>query len=66
MADLSFEPMATGVVIRPLTDAGRKWVGKYIDRPLRDDGSVRVAVSDTSEIERAVRADGLMVGELAI
>ena len=58
--------MATGVVIRPLTDAGRTWIGKYIDRPSRDDGSVRVAFTDTPEIERAVRADGLTIGELAI
>ena len=66
MADLRFEPGSSDILIRPLTDIGAEWVGKYIDRAPAADGTVTVGFSDAPEIERAAREDGLTVGELAL
>jgi len=66
MADLRFEPGSSEVLVRPLTDIGAEWIGKYIDRDAAADGTVTVGFTDAPEIERAAREDGLTVGELAL
>lgn len=66
MADLQFDARSKTVVIRALTELGRQWATKHIDRDVTDDGTITVAFSEASDIERAAREDGLTIGELAL
>ena len=66
MADLRFETTHAAVLIRPLTKTGQQWIARHIDRNSEADGAVSVEISDSPNIERAAREDGLLIGELAL